>query len=226
VTHDITVLRTILMVVYIIAAVAASSFPILYSRTPWRRTPLGRVLMGVGASFAGAMDLTIVFTFWKPKNILIIFWVDIVVISAIAVSTATLTVYMWKMNHPKAWKAPTLSRKKLNIMQFSSGAYDVLKKIAMVWLPAAGTLYFALAQIWHLPSPEEVVGSIVAVDTFLGGVLHLSTTSYNNDPNRTAGTLELIPGEDGTNLRITSLDTQKLLTQPEVTFKMSGTPTQ
>lgn len=111
-------------------------------------------------------------------------------------------------------------------MQFSSKAYDVLKKVALIYLPALGALYFGLAQIWHLPSPEEVVGSVTVVDTFLGVVLRLSTSSYQNDPNRLAGTLTLEPGEDGTNLRISSLDAQKLLTQPEVTFKMAGTPTQ
>lgn len=111
-------------------------------------------------------------------------------------------------------------------MQFSGKAYDFLKKVAQLYLPALGTLYFALAQIWHLPSPEEVVGSVMAVDAFLGAVLHISTQSYQNDPNRTAGTLELIPSEDGTQMKLTSVDPQKLLTQPEVTFKMVGTPTQ
>ena len=46
--------------------------------------------------------------------------------------------------------------------------YDILKWIAMYLLPAAGTLYFALAGIWGLPYGEEIVGTITAVDTFLG----------------------------------------------------------
>jgi hypothetical protein len=57
--------------------------------------------------------------------------------------------------------------------------YDVLKWVAQVLLPAAGTLYFALAGIWGLPFGEEVVGTITAVDAFLGAVLMLSTSQYN-----------------------------------------------
>lgn len=57
--------------------------------------------------------------------------------------------------------------------------YDVLKWIAQVFLPAAGTLYFALAGIWGLPFGEEVVGTITAVDAFLGAILMLSTSQYN-----------------------------------------------
>lgn len=59
--------------------------------------------------------------------------------------------------------------------------YDVLKWIAMVILPALGTLYFALSQIWGLPYGSEIVGSITAVDTFLGAILGISTTKYNKE---------------------------------------------
>lgn len=57
--------------------------------------------------------------------------------------------------------------------------YDTLKWIAMYLLPAAGTLYFALAGIWGLPYGEQVVGTITAVDTFLGVILGISTAQYN-----------------------------------------------
>ena len=57
--------------------------------------------------------------------------------------------------------------------------YDVLKWIAQHFLPALGTLYFALAEVWGLPYGEQVVGTIVAVDTFLGVVLGISTAQYN-----------------------------------------------
>jgi len=56
--------------------------------------------------------------------------------------------------------------------------YDVLKWIALYLLPAAGTLYFALAGIWGFPYGEEVVGTITAVDTFLGVLLGLSSAQY------------------------------------------------
>mgnify|MGYP003307935367 CR=1 FL=1 len=59
--------------------------------------------------------------------------------------------------------------------------YDVLNWIAMVFLPALGSLYFALADVWALPYGTEVVGTIVAVDTFLGALLKISSTQYNKD---------------------------------------------
>lgn len=64
-------------------------------------------------------------------------------------------------------------------MKMSNKVYDVLKWIALLFLPAAGTLYFALSGIWGLPYGEQVVGTITAVNTFLGAVLGLSTVGYN-----------------------------------------------
>ena len=62
---------------------------------------------------------------------------------------------------------------------FSNKAYDVLKFIAQIVLPALGTLYFALAKIWGFPYGEEIVGTISAIDAFLGAVLKISTIQYN-----------------------------------------------
>ena len=61
----------------------------------------------------------------------------------------------------------------------SNKVYDTLKWIAMYLLPAVGTLYFALAGIWGLPYGEQIVGTITAVDTFLGVILGISTVQYN-----------------------------------------------
>ena len=66
-------------------------------------------------------------------------------------------------------------------MKMSNKVYDVLKFIAQILLPALGTLYFALAQIWHFPYAEEIVGTITAVDAFLGALLGISTANYNKE---------------------------------------------
>ena len=63
-------------------------------------------------------------------------------------------------------------------MKLSNKTYDVLKWIAMVVLPAIGTLYFALAGIWGFPYAEQIVGTITAVDTFLGVLLGISAAQY------------------------------------------------
>ena len=64
-------------------------------------------------------------------------------------------------------------------IKMSNKVYNILKWIAMYLLPAAGTLYFALAGIWGLPYGEQIVGTITAVDTFFGVVLGISTAQYN-----------------------------------------------
>lgn len=61
----------------------------------------------------------------------------------------------------------------------SDKAYDILKWVALVLLPAFGTLYFGLAGIWGFPYGEQIVGTITVVDTFLGVILGISTVQYN-----------------------------------------------
>lgn len=61
---------------------------------------------------------------------------------------------------------------------FSNKIYDALKWIAQYFLPALGTLYFTLAGVWGLPFGEEIVGTITAVDTFLGVLLGISSAQY------------------------------------------------
>lgn len=69
--------------------------------------------------------------------------------------------------------------KEMTMMQMSNKAYDVLKWVTTIVLPALGTLYFALSSIWGFPYGEQVVGSITAVVTFLGAILGISTANYN-----------------------------------------------
>lgn len=64
-------------------------------------------------------------------------------------------------------------------MKMTNKIYDVLKYIALIVLPAIGTLYFAVAGIWDLPYGEQIVGTITAVDTFLGALLGLAAYKYN-----------------------------------------------
>jgi len=101
-----------------------------------------------------------------------------------------------------------------------SRTYDVLKAVAQVWLPAAGTLYFALAQIWGLPAAEQVSGTVLAVDTFLGVVLGISSASYNASDRKYDGVLQIQDGEDGSTLRLKSVDAQALTTKNEIVFKI------
>lgn len=70
-------------------------------------------------------------------------------------------------------------------MLLNDKVYDIIKYIAQYVLPALGTLYFALASIWGFPYGDEVVGTITAIDTFLGAILGISTYSYNKNQENT-----------------------------------------
>ena len=64
-------------------------------------------------------------------------------------------------------------------MKLSNETYDRLKWIAMILLPAVSVLYLALAGLWNLPYPEQISGTIMAIDAFLGAILGISTNNYN-----------------------------------------------
>ena len=63
-------------------------------------------------------------------------------------------------------------------MTMSNKIYDILVWIAQIVLPAMGTMYAALSGIWGFPYGEEIVGTITAVDVFLGALLKISNAQY------------------------------------------------
>lgn len=106
----------------------------------------------------------------------------------------------------------------------STRVYDVTKFGAQIFLPAVGTLYFALAQIWGLPSGEAVVGTIVAVDAFLGLLLGYSTKSYDNSEAKYDGVIDVEDQGEGESkmfsLNLNS-DPEDLEGKKEVLFKVN-----
>ena len=60
-----------------------------------------------------------------------------------------------------------------------SRVYDVLKWIALIFLPAIATLWFTVAKIWGLPYIAEITGTLVAIDTFIGALIGISNIQYN-----------------------------------------------
>lgn len=64
-------------------------------------------------------------------------------------------------------------------MKLSNKAYDILKWVVMIVLPAVGTLYATLSGVWGWPASEQVVTTISALTTFLGVLLGISTVNYN-----------------------------------------------
>lgn len=113
---------------------------------------------------------------------------------------------------------------------FSNKAYDQIKFVAQILLPAFATFYMSFGSIWDFPKTEEIVGSIVALDLFLGGLLSLSNASYKNNDNRFDGTMFVrkdvnVLGEPILKAGY-SIDTpaEELENKNEVTFKVAEAP--
>ena len=94
--------------------------------------------------------------------------------------------------------------------------YDILKFVAQIVLPALGTLYFALSSIWGLPYGEEIVGTITAVDAFLGALLRISSDQFYKDGRDIAGTLSINQENDEAEFNFSDISTEDLTTQKVV----------
>jgi hypothetical protein len=68
-------------------------------------------------------------------------------------------------------------------MKLSNEAYDILKEIALTILPALATLYAVIGKIWGLPYVTEIPATIMAIDTAMGAILHISTKNYQEEEN-------------------------------------------
>ena len=97
--------------------------------------------------------------------------------------------------------------------------YDWLKYLAQIVLPALGTLYFTLAGIWGLPNADEIVGTIMAIDLFLGVLLGISQMNYNKGIEDGG---ELVVNEDQLLFQLDEekTDISKLEDKTEVRFKV------
>lgn len=65
-------------------------------------------------------------------------------------------------------------------MIFKNGkVYDILKEIALKFLPALELLVLSIFKIWNLPYGTEIASTIAAIDTALGIILGISSKKYN-----------------------------------------------
>lgn len=103
----------------------------------------------------------------------------------------------------------------------SDQQYHTLNILAMVVFPAIGTLYFALAKIWGLPDATEVVGSIVAIDAFLGVLVKAGEASYDQSGARFGGAINVSQQAEKTVYTLElDHDPEELVDRDHVTFKV------
>lgn len=67
------------------------------------------------------------------------------------------------------------------MFKMSGKIYDVLKYVAMFFLPALAVLVKTIFAIWGLPYGDEISATIVAINAFLGACLGISSISYQKD---------------------------------------------
>lgn len=102
----------------------------------------------------------------------------------------------------------------------TNSLYDKIKFLAQIALPAFGTLYFTLAGLWGLPAADGVVGTVVAVDTFLGVLLGLSTKAFVE--NTAGGVINVVDSAEKTTFDLV-LDgpVEDLVDKAQVIFKVN-----
>lgn len=63
-------------------------------------------------------------------------------------------------------------------MKMNDKVYDILKWVAMLFLPALATLVSVVFAVWNIPYGDQISKTIMAIDAFLGACLGISHIQY------------------------------------------------
>ncbi len=63
-------------------------------------------------------------------------------------------------------------------LMLTNRAYDILKYLCLIGLPALATLVSALGAIWGIPYTDKIVLTINAVALFIGALIGVSCAQY------------------------------------------------
>lgn len=63
----------------------------------------------------------------------------------------------------------------------SNKTFDILRTIVEIVLPALSAAYFGLSEIWGLPVPDKICGTIAVVITFISAFLNVKRKQYNDE---------------------------------------------
>ena len=100
--------------------------------------------------------------------------------------------------------------------------YDILKRLVQIVLPAFGVFYMSIGAAWDLPGTSQVSDTIIALCTFIGVILGLSSRSYNKSDAKYDGALDITQNDDGSKVYSLNLnnDTSILDSKKNVNFKV------
>jgi anti-sigma-K factor RskA len=107
----------------------------------------------------------------------------------------------------------------MNVFDLSDKVYDKIKWVVTIALPALGTLYVALSQLWGWGNADQVTATIVVVCTFLGTLLGISSKRYETP---TIGEL-MVVGDDQSVVVAFDEDPEELSPGATVTFRVGQT---
>ena len=107
-------------------------------------------------------------------------------------------------------------------MKMNNKTYDILKYIAQIVLPALATLYAALVPLWGLPYGEAIVGTIVAVDAFLGALLRISSKKYYDSDKDVDGYIDFDGEEEEMTIDLDAIDWKEFEDGSRVHLKVRG----
>lgn len=99
-------------------------------------------------------------------------------------------------------------------------AYNRLKLILQLVLPAFGAFYFGLAEIWNLPYGTEVVGSLAVINVFLGVIVTTMSNRYWSSDVPYSGDLVRVDSDNGPVLGVElSDDLNSIMSREMVVFR-------
>ena len=65
----------------------------------------------------------------------------------------------------------------------SNQTYDILKNLCLVVIPFIAFVS-TLCSIWNVPYTEQITGTLVALETFLGALVKISSINYNKEKEK------------------------------------------
>ena len=118
----------------------------------------------------------------------------------------------------------TISEIKLrgDIMIINNKVYGIIKWVIVYLLPAIGTLYFSISQLWGIPHADQILGTISSVTIFLSMILGLSSSSYKKNGSGMDGVMLVDtsnPDKDVYLLQLTN-EAINLAEKDTITFKV------
>lgn len=82
-----------------VACVCLTVFPLLYLFSPWFKSSLGWAVMLRGVAFALATDLTLLAYLWRPNDVTILLWGNLLVFAFLAGTSVFWTYVMIRLNY-------------------------------------------------------------------------------------------------------------------------------